>query len=169
MWAPMAVLAIGSVASGYLLYSGKAIVEWLAPVVDKHHHEHEEFLPPIAITSMAIAAVVIGVLIAISKYRGELAAEAPSKVSLWTRLARRDLLQDDANEFLFMRPGQAVTSTLLATDEKVIDGAVRGVAISAIGSARGLRKLQTGYVRNYALLILIGALLIIGGIWVVTL
>jgi NADH-quinone oxidoreductase subunit L len=68
-----------------------------------------------------------------------------------------------------MRPGQAVTSTLLATDEKVIDGAVRGVALSAIGSARGLRKLQTGYVRNYALLILIGALLIIGGIWVVTL
>ena len=169
MWAPMAVLAIGSVASGYLLYSGKAIVEWLAPVVDKHHHEHEEFLPAIAITSMAIAAVVIGVLIAVSKYRGELAAEAPSKVSLWTRLARRDLLQDDANEFLFMRPGQAVTSTLLATDEKVIDGAVRGVALSAIGSARGLRKLQTGYVRNYALLILIGALLIIGGIWVVTL
>jgi NADH-quinone oxidoreductase subunit L len=169
MWAPMAVLAIGSVASGYLLYSGKAIVEWLAPVVDKHHHEHEEFLPPIAITSMAIAAVVIGVLIAVSKYRGELAAEAPGKVSLWTRLARRDLLQDDANEFLFMRPGQAVTSTLLATDEKVIDGAVRGVALSAIGSARGLRKLQTGYVRNYALLILIGALLIIGGIWVVTL
>ncbi len=169
MWAPMAVLAIGSVASGYLLYSGKAIVEWLAPVVDKHHHEHEEFLPPIVITSMAIAAVVIGVLIAVSKYRGELAAEAPSKVSLWTRLARRDLLQDDANEFLFMRPGQAVTSTLLATDEKVIDGAVRGVALSAIGSARGLRKLQTGYVRNYALLILIGALLIIGGIWVVTL
>jgi NADH-quinone oxidoreductase subunit L len=43
------------------------------------------------------------------------------------------------------------------------------VALSAIGSARGLRKLQTGYVRNYALLILIGALLIIGGIWVVTL
>ncbi len=169
MWAPMAVLAIGSVASGYLLYSGKAIVEWLAPVVDKHHHEHEEFLPPIAITSMAIAAVVIGVLIALAKYRGELAAEAPSKVSIWTRLARRDLLQDDANEFLFMRPGQAVTKTLLATDEKVIDGAVRGVALSAIGSARGLRKLQTGYVRNYALLILIGALLIIAGIWVVTL
>jgi NADH-quinone oxidoreductase subunit L len=169
MWAPMAVLAIGSVASGYLLYSGKAIVEWLAPVVDKHHHEHEEFLPPIAITSMAIAAVVIGVLIALAKYRGELAAEAPSKVSLWTRLARRDLLQDDANEFLFMRPGQAATKTLLATDEKVIDGAVRGVALSAIGSARGLRKLQTGYVRNYALLILIGALLIIAGIWVVTL
>ena len=168
MWAPMAVLAIGSVASGYLLYSGKAIVKWLAPVVDKDHHEHVEFLPPIVVTTLAIAAVVIGVSIAILKYRGEQSDSAPTDVSIWTRFARRDLLQDDANEFLFMRPGQEVTKALVATDDRVIDGAVRGVAATALGSARGLRKLQTGYVRNYALLILIGAATILAAIWVVT-
>jgi hypothetical protein len=32
-----------------------------------------------------------------------------------------------------------------------------------------MRKLQSGYVRNYALLILIGAMLILATIWVVTL
>ena len=168
MWAPMAVLAIGSVASGYLLYSGKAIVKWLAPVVDKDHHEHVEFLPPIVVTTLAIVAVLIGVSIALLKYRGEQSDSAPSDVSIWTRFARRDLLQDDANEFLFMRPGQEVTKALVVTDERVIDGAVRGVAASAVGSARGLRKLQTGYVRNYALLILIGAAVILAAIWVVT-
>ena len=168
MWAPMAVLAIGSVASGYLLYSGKAIVKWLAPVVDKDHHEHVEFLPPIVVTTLAIVAVLIGVSIALLKYRGEQSDTAPSDVSIWTRIARRDLLQDDANEFLFMRPGQEVTKALVVTDERVIDGAVRGVAASAVGSARGLRKLQTGYVRNYALLILIGAAVILAAIWVVT-
>ena len=168
MWAPMAVLAIGSVASGYLLYSGKAIVKWLAPVVDKDHHEHVEFLPPIVVTTLAIVAVLIGVSIALLKYRGEQSDSAPSDVSIWTRFARRDLLQDDANEFLFMRPGQEVTKALVATDERVIDGAVRGVTASAVGSARGLRKLQTGYVRNYALLILIGAAIILAAIWVVT-
>jgi len=168
MWAPMAILAIGSVASGYLLYSGKAIVKWLAPVVDKDHHEHVEFLPPIVVTTLAIAAVVIGVSIALLKYRGEQSDSAPSDVSIWTRIARRDLLQDDANEFLFMRPGQEVTKALVVADERVIDGAVRGVAASAVGSARGLRKLQTGYVRNYALLILIGAAVILAAIWVVT-
>jgi NADH-quinone oxidoreductase subunit L len=168
MWAPMAVLAIGSVASGYLLYSGKAIVKWLAPVVDKDHHEHVEFLPPIVVTTLAIVAVLIGVSIALLKYRGEQSDTAPSDVSIWTRFARRDLLQDDANEFLFMRPGQEVTKALVVTDERVIDGAVRGVAASAVGSARGLRKLQTGYVRNYALLILIGAAVILAAIWVVT-
>ncbi|MFM8898257.1 MAG: NADH-quinone oxidoreductase subunit L, partial [Actinomycetota bacterium] len=147
MWAPMAVLAIGSVASGYLLYSGKAIVKWLAPVVDKHHHEHEEFLQPIVVTSLAVTAVVIGVGIALAKYRGELAASAPQDVSIFTRVARRDLLQDDANEFLFMRPGQKLTEVLVKTDENVIDGTVRAVAASTVGSARGMRKLQTGYVR----------------------
>jgi NADH-quinone oxidoreductase subunit L len=116
-----------------------------------------------------VTAVIIGVSIAILKYRGELENEAPKDVSIFTRVARRDLLQDDANEFMFMRPGQEVTSLLVKTDENVIDGAVRGVGATMLGSARGLRKLQTGYVRNYALLILIGALAILATIWVATL
>lgn len=169
MWAPMAVLAVGSVASGYLLYSGKAIVKWLAPVVDKDHHEHAEFLPPIVVTTLAVVAVIIGVSIAFIKYRGELSERAPSQVSIFTRVTRRDLLQDDANEFLFMRPGQKFTQLLVKTDESVIDGAVRAVGSSALGSARGMRKLQTGYVRNYALLILIGALVALFAALVVTL
>ena len=169
MWAPMAVLAVGSVASGYLLYSGKAIVKWLAPVVDKNHHEHAEFLPPIVVTTLAVVAVIIGVSIAFIKYRGELSERAPSEVSIFTRITRRDLLQDDANEFLFMRPGQKLTQLLVKTDESVIDGAVRAVGSSALGSARGMRKLQTGYVRNYALLILIGALVALFAALVVTL
>jgi NADH-quinone oxidoreductase subunit L len=78
-------------------------------------------------------------------------------------------LQDDANEFMFMRPGQKLTEVLVKTDDKVIDGVVRGVAASTIGSARGMRKLQTGYVRNYALLILLGALAAFVAILVVTL
>ena len=169
MLAPMAVLAVGSVASGYLLYSGKAIVKWLAPVVDKDHHEHAEFLPPIVVTTLAVVAVIIGVSIAFIKYRGELSERAPSEVSIFTRVTRRDLLQDDANEFLFMRPGQKLTQLLVKTDESVIDGAVRAVGSSALGSARGMRKLQTGYVRNYALLILIGALVALFAALVVTL
>ena len=169
MWAPMAVLAVGSVASGYLLYSGKAIVKWLAPVVDKDHHEHAEFLPPIVVTTLAVVAVIIGVSIAFIKYRGDLSESAPSEVSIFTRVTRRDLLQDDANEFLFMRPGQKLTQLLVKTDESVIDGAVRAVGSSALGSARGMRKLQTGYVRNYALLILIGALVALFAALVVTL
>ena len=169
MWAPMVVLSLGSIGSGFLLYSGKRLEYWLKPVVDKHGHEHEEFLAHSTVTTLALTAVVIGVAIAIAKYRREVPAIAPEDVSIFTKAARKDLLQDDFNEALLMRPGQALTRGLVTVDEKVIDGAVRSVAGTALGSASGLRRLQTGYVRNYALLILVGVAVLIAAIWVVAL
>ena len=169
MWMPMVILAIGSIGSGFLLYSGKRLEYWLKPVVDKHGHEHEEFLSHATVTTLALTAVAIGVAIAIAKYRGDIPSEAPEKVSIFTKAARRDLLQDDLNEALLMRPGQALTQGLVVVDEKVIDGTVKAVAGTAVGSARGLRRLQTGYVRNYALLILVGVAILIAAIWVVAL
>ena len=168
MWAPMVLLAVGSVASGFLLYSGKRLEYWLKPVVDKHGHSHEEFLSHTTVTTLALSAVAIGVAIAIMKYRGDVPTTAPENVSPLTKAARRDLLQDDFNEAVLMRPGQALTKVLVATDEKVIDGAVRVVAGAAIGSARGLRTIQSGYVRNYALLILLGVAVLIAAVWVIT-
>lgn len=169
MWAPMVVLSLGSIGSGFLLYSGKRLEYWLKPVVDKHGHEHEEFLAHSTVTTLALTAVVIGVAIAIAKYRREVPAIAPEDVSIFTKAARKDLLQDDLNEALLMRPGQALTRGLVTVDERVIDGAVRSVAGTALGSASGLRRLQTGYVRNYALLILVGVAVLIAAIWVVAL
>ncbi len=169
MWAPMVVLSLGSIGSGFLLYSGKRLEYWLKPVVDKHGHEHEEFLAQSTVTTLALTAVVIGVAIAIAKYRREVPAIAPEDVSIFTKAARKDLLQDDLNEALLMRPGQALTRGLVTVDERVIDGAVRSVSGTALGSASGLRRLQTGYVRNYALLILVGVAVLIAAIWVVAL
>jgi NADH-quinone oxidoreductase subunit L len=168
MWVPMAILAIGSVISGYLLYRGKAFKHWLEPLFEKHA-EHTELLPPIVVSGLALTMVAIGVAIAVIKYQlNEVDSVAPEKVSIFTRVARRDLLQDDVNEALFMRPGQALTSALVKVDEAVVDGAVRGVGKMALGSGSALRKTQTGFVRSYAVLILIGAVSLIAAIWVVT-
>ena len=168
MWVPMAILAIGSVISGYLLYQGKTFKHWLEPLFEKHA-EHTELLPPIVVSGLALTMVAIGVSIAVIKYQlSEVDSVAPEKVSIFTRIARRDLLQDDVNEALFMRPGQALTSALVKVDESVVDGAVRGVGKMALGSGSVLRKSQTGFVRSYAVLILIGAVSLIAAIWVVT-
>jgi NADH-quinone oxidoreductase subunit L len=170
MWLPMAVLAIGSVVSGYLFTRGDALVHWLEPVVAAHEHgEHTYLLPPIVVSGLALTMVLIGVSIAVMMYvRRPVENVAPENVLPFTRIVRQDLLQDAANEAIFMRPGQALTSTLVAVDEKVIDGAVRGVGAVAIGSGYGLRKTQTGYVRSYSALILVGAAAIVLGIWVIT-
>lgn len=169
MWGPMAILAIGSVASGFLLSSGNRFVSWLAPVVNSHEVEHAERFQPVVVTTMALVAVLIGVVIAIAKYRSDVPRVAPTKVSIFTKIARRDLLQDDFNEAVLMRPGQALTNFLVATDEKAIDGAVRTVGAVVIGSSKGIRKTQNGFVRSYALLILLGAFALLATIWVVTL
>ena len=166
---PMILLAFGSVASGYLFTRGDALVKWLEPVVAPHHGEHhEELYSPLTISIVALTLVAIGVLTAVMKYSGEVSNSAPENVSIFTRIARRDLLQDSFNEAVFMRPGQSLTKTLLKVDHSAIDGTVRAVAASALGSAQGLRKLQSGFVRSYAAVILGGVVALLLVIWVVT-
>ena len=46
-------------------------------------------------------------------------------------------------------------------DRDVIDGAVNGVGRAFRGAGAGLRRVQTGLVRNYALAIVFGALLLV--------
>jgi NADH-quinone oxidoreductase subunit L len=138
-------------------------------VASHGHEEHSYLLPPIVVSGIALTIVLIGIAIAFMMYvRRPVEAVAPENVSALTRIARQDLLQDAANEAIFMRPGQALTKTLVTVDEKVIDGAVHGVGAMAIGSGAGLRKSQTGYVRTYSALILVGAAAIVLGIWVIT-
>jgi NADH-quinone oxidoreductase subunit L len=168
MWLPMAVLALGSVTTGFLFTRGDALVNWLSPLFE-HHEHHEELLPPIVVSALALTMVAAGVAIALLKYQfKDVAAVAPTEVSLATRFARNDLGQDVFNEAVFMRPGQALTRGLVTVDEVVIDGAVRGVGAMAVGSGSTLRRTQSGYVRSYAALILVGALALLTAIWVVT-
>ena len=168
MWVPMAILAIGSVLSGFLLTRGSALKYWLEPLFEAHG-EHEELLAPIVVSGLALLMVSIGVALAVIKYQlSDVEDVAPENVSVLTRIARRDLLQDDINEAVFMRPGQVLTAAIVNIDKKVIDGAVGGVGKMALSSGAELRKVQTGYVRSYAALILIGAMALIAAIWVVS-
>ena len=170
MLLPMGILAIGSVTSGFLLSRGEALVHWLEPLFEAHEGHGPEILPPVVISLMALTVVIIGAALAWFKYgRGTVAYTSPTDVSIFTRIARRDLLQDDFNESVFMRPGQALTRLLVKTDDVVVDGTVRGVAAAALASGSSLRSTQTGFVRSYAALIVIGAVVLIAAIWAVTL
>ena len=171
MTVPMILLSIGSITAGFIFSNGDRLKNFLAPVVDKDHHEHEtELLAPIVVTGLAMFAVAIGISIAFAKYgRKTIPASAPTDVTVWTKVARRDLLQDDFNESVFMRPGQSLTRVLAFLDKRVVDGAVSGVGAMTLRLAGDLRKTQTGYVRSYALLILLGTVAILTAILVVTL
>ena len=169
MLIPIALLSIGSVASGYLLSKGKSLVYWLEPVVNplKEHHA-EELFSHTTVSLMTITVVIVGVFIAVRKYRGVQSDTAPDKVSKLTIAARKDLYQDSLNESAFMRPGQSLIQKLLKIDYLVIDGAVRSVGFVSVSAGSKLRSLQNGYVRSYALMMVIGVLSLIAAIWVVT-
>jgi NADH-quinone oxidoreductase subunit L len=47
-------------------------------------------------------------------------------------------------------------------DAQIIDGIVNGVGQAVAGAAQALRQPQTGFVRNYALTMLVGAVVVLG-------
>ena len=62
-----------------------------------------------------------------------------------------------------MRPVLALSEFLARLfDTRVIDGAVNGLGRAVVAWAQSLRRLQTGYVVNYALTMLAGAVAIVG-------
>jgi NADH-quinone oxidoreductase subunit L len=170
MWLPMVVLAAGSLTAGFLFNSGNSLVKWLAPILNANGVEGgRQLMKPIMVSSLALVVVIIGVLFAYLKYSKEVPSQAPTSVSIFTKIAREDLLQDRFNEIVLMQPGMKLTEGLVKTDFFVIDGLVRLVGTSVASISGALRRIQNGYVRSYALIMVIGALALIGTIWVITL
>lgn len=159
MTVPMIVLALGSVFAGGLFSVNEAFVKWLEPVTS-FAHGHSP-VSATTVTASTIVVLLIGVGIAWLMYgRKPVPALAP-RGSLLTRAARRDLLQDDFNHVVFVRGGEELTGTLVQLDRSLVDGAVNGTAAS-MGALSGLlRRLQTGFVRSYAVQMLGGAAVLV--------
>ena len=163
MTLPMVVLAFGSVGAGAVLAVGHTLADWLEPVVGSHEAEH--VLPVWVTTALALTVVAVGVAVAYRAYaRAEVPQTAPLDVSGLTVAARRDLYGDALNEVVFMRPGQQFTGALVAFDDKAVEGSVGGMAAGVGRISDGLRALQTGFARSYALAMLAGAGLFAGAV-----
>ncbi|WP_406218581.1 NADH-quinone oxidoreductase subunit L [Streptomyces decoyicus] len=159
MTIPMIVLAVGSVFAGGLFSVNEAFVKWLEPVTS-FAHGHSP-VSATTVTASTIVVLLIGVGIAWLMYgRKPVPALAP-RGSLLTRAARRDLLQDDFNHVVFVRGGEELTGTLVQLDRSLVDGAVNGTAASMGGLSGLLRRLQTGFVRSYAVQMLGGAAVLV--------
>ncbi|MGW9173351.1 NADH-quinone oxidoreductase subunit L [Streptomyces decoyicus] len=159
MTVPMIVLAFGSVFAGGLFSVNEAFVKWLEPVTS-FAHGHSP-VSATTVTASTIVVLLIGVGIAWLMYgRKPVPALAP-RGSLLTRAARRDLLQDDFNHVVFVRGGEELTGTLVQLDRTLVDGAVNGTAASMGGLSGLLRRLQTGFVRSYAVQMLGGAAVLV--------
>ncbi|MDP9417338.1 MAG: NADH-quinone oxidoreductase subunit L [Actinomycetota bacterium] len=161
MTVPMMILAIGSLGLGGLLGPTGLIEDWLAPVVGHPEHEEGVLAVPV-ITGLTILFVAIGAGYAWFRYARDRVPETlPAREPAVVVAARRDLYQDAFNEAVFMRPGQYLTRSLVFGDNRGVDGIVNGIAAMFGGTSGRLRRLQTGFVRSYALSMLGGAALVV--------
>jgi NADH-quinone oxidoreductase subunit L len=83
--------------------------------------------------------------------------------------ARKDLYGDAFNESVLMRPGQWLTRLSVYFDNRGVDGLVNTVAATVGGTSGRMRKVQTGFVRSYALAMFFGAALLVGALLLVRL
>ncbi|WP_031510978.1 NADH-quinone oxidoreductase subunit L [Streptomyces megasporus] len=159
MTVPMIVLAFGSVFAGGLFSWGDAFVNWLAPVTTFEHGH-----PPISaatVTAATVVALLLGVGLAWLQYGRKPVPVVAPRGSLLTRAARRDLLQDDFNHVVLVKPGEYLTRGLVYLDHTVVDGVVNGTAAAVGGLSGRARRLQNGYARSYAVSMFGGAAILI--------
>ncbi|GAA3752597.1 NADH-quinone oxidoreductase subunit L [Salinactinospora qingdaonensis] len=163
MTVPMLVLAVGSVGLGAVLVFGYQFALFLEPVVGAP--EHHEFSLTHMVTSWtsltALGFMIVGVAVAWLYYGRATVPRTAPKGNLVTVAARNELYGNAINEGLFMRPGQVLTANTTTFDTKVVDGLVNGVARLVRESSTGLRRMQTGFARTYALTMLFGATLVV--------
>lgn len=128
--------------------------------------EREANAVPHSLTPFLVVGIsAIGVLVAfLTVGRRKTPVERPQNVSLPVRAARRDLYANAVNEALIARPGTWLTRALVFVDNKGVDGVVNGTAALLGGSSGRLRRLQTGFVRSYALSMLGGTVLVIAAL-----
>jgi NADH-quinone oxidoreductase subunit L len=159
MTVPLMLLALGSIVAGGLLVWGD-LPHWLEPVLGPEV-EHEPVIAHWLITVLSLVITILGAGLAFAMFRNG-TAEQEQPAGVLVTAARRNLYTDAFNEAVFERPGIYLTRALVFLDNKGIDGAVNGLAATVGGSSGRLRRLQTGFVRSYALSMLTGAVLVVG-------
>ena len=155
---PMIVLAIGSVGAGGFLIINDRLQDFLAPVVGVPPVSHG-FVTPAGIVVLVL--VLVGVALGWVMYgRTPVSAVAPRGTPLVVA-ARKDLYGDAFNESVLMRPGQWLTRLSVYFDNRGVDGLVNSLAALVGGTSGRWRKMQTGFVRSYALSMFAGAAVLV--------
>jgi len=159
MSSPMVVLALGSIGAGGFLILANRFINFLSPLVGS---------PPPAkgllnwVSGATLGLVIVGAAVAWAMYgRRPVPAVAPA-ARFPVTAARRDLYGDAFNESVLMRPGQWLTRLSVFFDNRGVDGLVNTLAAGVGGTSGRMRRVQTGYVRSYALSMFVGAVLLVG-------
>jgi NADH-quinone oxidoreductase subunit L len=168
MWIPLVVLAgvamLGGIVNMPKLFgipSGAAykLEEWLHPVVEFGEADitgtwadDNKYI----LVAIAVACALIGIALAWLVY--ERKRIKPWEPSLFSNAWYYDF----AVTWFMGNPGREGFQAVADFDSTIVDGAVTGTGVAVKATATEVRKGQTGYVRQYAAVIAVGVVLLLG-------
>jgi NADH-quinone oxidoreductase subunit L len=191
MTVPLILLAIPSVVLGMALglpFGDGVLIHWLEPVFHEAEvmlaRPHEAFAlfgidGGLILASVTVA--VIGLVLAWRYFgveigrlerqaRPELVRETSARpgLSFLYRASLNKWWFDELNHLLFIVIGGRVAQAVWWFDREVVDGTVNAIGGSTVSAGRGLRRVQTGRVQNYALGIALGLIVMAGSYLLLT-
>jgi len=152
---PLIVLAVLAAVAGILK---TPLEHWLEPVLAHPHRFASSSGTKLGLIVVTTIAALAGVGIAFVIWlRGRVEASAVEP-----ELLRRAWYVDELYRRVIETPGRALANfSAFVVDAKVIDGTVNGVGALVRAGGSRLRTVQSGFVRNYALAVAVGAVAIL--------
>ncbi len=168
MTGPLVVLAVLTVVAGWAVgvpsEAGTRFAHFLASVFPLHEAGHGGFVGYILLV-LNVLVPVAGIMLAWVLYGASpvRAAAIGRPRNAVHRLLLNAWYVDQLYDLVLVRPLYAL-STFLARvfDLGVVDGIVNAIGRAVAAWAAAGRRLQTGYVVNYALTMLLGAIVVVG-------
>ncbi|HET9135290.1 MAG TPA: NADH-quinone oxidoreductase subunit L, partial [Candidatus Kapabacteria bacterium] len=180
MYIPLIVLAALSVLGGFLgvpeiLGGNEVLHRWLEPVIGNGeqialaalHSQGEGLEIPLMIVSVCVAA--IGILLATRYYKKKTTlVEKEQKLGSFYKLAYNKFYVDEIYDATIVKPIFATSDSFLykIVDVRIIDGSINGAAAVTGWFSSIIRRLQTGIVQNYAVMIVVGILVLVSYLFI---
>ncbi|MBI4827650.1 MAG: NADH-quinone oxidoreductase subunit L [Nitrospinae bacterium] len=179
MTVPLVILAALATVGGFLglplIEGGHALREFLNPVFtfpSAPEHAHPSATMELTLMAFSVGVALLGIYTARYYYfvKPEAAEEMARREgfikSAYT-LLRNKYYIDELYGALFVRPAVDVSRELLwkLVDVRLIDGFVNFVADASLAASSSARRMQTGLVRQYALVMTLGAVALVW-VWI---
>jgi len=172
MTVPLMILAIGSAVGGLvgipIIEGGHVFKEFLAPSIIHStglHEAHYTITFEVGMMLFSMLVAVVGIFVAYRMYikKPELPTVVAQKFRVAYDLIFHKYYVDEIYDMAVVEPIKD-SSTFLwkGVDNQVVDGAVNGSAGVVSYLSAHFRKLETGFLQNYALAIVLGVALIVG-------
>jgi len=170
MTIPLMLLAIGAVAAGWVgipplfVEHGDRIGEFLAPVLG-HHEAKGAHSTEVMVMAISVIVSIAGILMAYIMYvrKTDLPERMGSAFKPLYNMLYNKYWVDELYSLTIVRPVLKASEKVFLGffDGRIIEGVVNGLPALIASSSQRFRRIQTGLLSSYGLIMLIGAVIII--------